>query len=104
MPTSTRYDSIATQLSIHLPTLRPRLRDECQQQERRRDRLRRHLDGFRVARRLPDLADLPSRDGFRGRWETFPERPRHATRVYADFVNPYAGRGIRRFGVSPRRV
>jgi hypothetical protein len=27
MPTSTRYDSIAAQLSIHLPTLRPRLRD-----------------------------------------------------------------------------
>src|SRR5262249_32975603 len=27
MPTSMRYDSIATQLSIHLPTLRPRLRD-----------------------------------------------------------------------------
>ena len=27
MPTSTRYDSIATQLSIHLPSLRPRLRD-----------------------------------------------------------------------------
>jgi len=27
MPTSTRYDSIAAQLSSHLPTLRPRLRD-----------------------------------------------------------------------------
>jgi hypothetical protein len=27
MPTSTRYDSIAAQLSIHLPSLRPRLRD-----------------------------------------------------------------------------
>jgi len=27
MPTSTRYDSIAAQLSTHLPTLRPRLRD-----------------------------------------------------------------------------
>ena len=27
MPTSTRYDSIATQLNIHLPSLRPRLRD-----------------------------------------------------------------------------
>jgi hypothetical protein len=27
MPTSSRYDSIATQLMIHLPTLRPRLRD-----------------------------------------------------------------------------
>src|SRR4051794_5718547 len=27
MPTSTRYDTIAAQLSMHLPTLRPRLRD-----------------------------------------------------------------------------
>lgn len=27
MPTSTRYDSIATQLTTHLPSLRPRLRD-----------------------------------------------------------------------------
>jgi len=27
MPTSTRYDSIAAQLNIHLPSLRPRLRD-----------------------------------------------------------------------------
>jgi Transposase DDE domain len=27
MPTSTRYDSIAAQLTTHLPTLRPRLRD-----------------------------------------------------------------------------
>src|SRR5262245_53570941 len=27
LPTSTRYDSIATQLSIHLPSLRPRLRE-----------------------------------------------------------------------------
>src|SRR5688500_19453540 len=27
MPTSTRYDSIAAQLNIHLPALRPRLRD-----------------------------------------------------------------------------
>ena len=27
MPTSSRYDSIATQLSIHLPSLRPRLRE-----------------------------------------------------------------------------